>query len=577
MDQYKLRRLAIFVMYDKEGIVDDYITFLLRSLKVFFSELVIVCNGDVLETERHKLEQFTSQIIIRENKGFDIMAWRSVILEYLAQDKLRSFDELAILNDSFYGPVNSFQDIFNKMAGQDVDFWGITRHPESYDMVRGVIPEHIQSFFIVIRNRMFMSNEFLMFWEKLDLSDKGLLDAILEFELTFTKHFSKCGYRFSAYTETKNMDAVTDKALNFNPYYLTPLELIKDYNCPIIKKKALVDKNLHVVAGEEAERVIDFIKNNTDYDTELIWNNLIRIMPKDKLYEAFHMNYVLSEVGDDSLFSQNKVALYIIGDTNKIKKNIICKNQNIMIFEIGEEERITFNNMDEYDYIGLLSVDSIQGDNMIDTIYRRNDLLDNMFKNEAYLADIIRIFEQHEKLGILYPLIRNKRLESKNENLYTESFWCRREYLKNPEKYLYGTVCTKEYASLKLSQYKEQIDMLESVGGLPDIFNKEDIFSKPELMDFIDKNEKFYIFGTGIYGRKMMQVLKDKGKEIEAFVVSDGQPLTKADNDTDVLDFSKYLSSGNKESGLIIALSKKIQHEVIDRIRDSGLINVYYL
>lgn len=563
-------------MYDKEGIVDDYITFLLRGLKGFLSELVIVCNGDVLETERHKLERFASQIIIRENKGFDIMAWRRIILEYLAQDKLQFYDELIILNDSFYGPVNSFQDMFHKMDGQAIDFWGIIRHPESYDIVRGCIPEHIQSFFIVIRSRMFLSQEFRIFWEKLDLSDKGLLDAILEFELTFTKYFSECGYRWSVYTDTGNLDSVTDKALNFNPYYLTPLELIKDYNCPIIKKKALVDRNLQAVAGEEAERVIDFIRTNTDYDTELIWNNLIRIMPKDKLYGAFHMNYVLSEIGDESLLTQNKVALYIRGKNSKVKESLTSKNHNIMIFEMGEEEPITFSAVDEYDYIGILSVDSIQGDSMLDTIYRRNDMLDNMFKNEAYLAEIIRIFEQYAKLGILYPLIRSKRMESKNERLYIESFWCRREYLNNPGKYLYGTICTKEYASLKLSQYKEQISRMESVGGLPDVFNREDIFSKAELMDFIDKNERFYIFGTGIYGRKMIQVLKERGKKIEGFVVSDGQLGTKVEG-IEVLNFSKYLLVGNKRYGMIVALSKKVQHEVIDMIRSSGLTNVYYL
>lgn len=576
MNQYKRKRFAIFVMYDKEGVVDNYITFLLCTLKDFFSELVIVCNGGVLEIEKNKLAQFADQIVIRENKGFDIMAWRSIILEYLAQGRLQSYDELIIFNDSFYGPVNSFQDMFHKMDGQDIDFWGITRHPESYDTVRGLIPEHIQSFFMGIRNRMFMSNEFLMFWEKLDLSDKGLLDAILAFELTFTNYFSRCGYRWKAYTETENLDAGTDRTLNFNPYYLTPLELIRDYKCPIVKKKALVDKNLQAVAGEEAERVIDFIKDNTDYDPNLIWDNLIRIMPKKVLYEAFHMNYVLAPIGDESLLSKNKIVLYIRGISKNIE-TFVCRNKDITFRELGEEEQINFSDADEYDYIGMLSFDRINGDNVPDTLYRRNDLLDNMFQNEGYLANIIQLLNHHEKLGVLYPLIRNRRKKSKNESFYRESFWCRREFISNPEKYLYGTICTKEYATLKLSQYREQIDSMVSAGGLPDIFNREDIFSKPELTDFLNQNERFYVFGTGIYGRKMMQILKDQGKKLEAFVVSDGQPLVKVDNDIEVWDFSGYLSAGNKKYGLIIALSKKFQNEVIDQIRDSGLINVYYL
>ncbi len=575
MNQYKLKRLAIFVMYDKEGIVDDYITFLLRSLKVHISELVIVCNGTVLEEERYKLEQFTHQIIVRENNGFDIMAWRSVILEYLLHGKLQFYDEVIILNDSFYGPVYSFQDMFQKMDNENIDFWGITRHPESYDAVRGCIPEHIQSFFVAIRKRMFVNADFFSFWDKLDLSNKGLLDAIMEFELRFTEYFSQLGYCWDVYTKTEDLDSPVDNTLNFNPYYLTPLELVKEYKCPIIKKKALIDENLQAVAGEEAERLIEFLQNHTEYDTKLIWDNLIRIIEKDKLYQAFHMNYVLSGSSDAPLPQKSKIVLFIRGDIHQIEEEFIWLNQSIMKYEVKTKELI-FGNIEEVDYIGMIDIDSVEGDTILDNIYRKNDLLDNMLRSEGYLANIIQTFRQHEELGILYPLIRNKRMESKNKDLYMESFWCRKECLYNPQKYSYGTVCTREYASLKLSQYKEQIDKMKVVGKLPDIFNKENVMLKPEFMDYINKKEKFYIFGNGVYGRKVEQILKDNGKIIKAFVVSDGQPQTKSDN-IKVLKFSEYLLSDYKDCGLIVALSKKRQQEVIDMIRSSGLTNVCYL
>ncbi len=48
-----MNRLGIFLLYDKYGIVDDYIIYLLDEMQTIYNKLVIVCNC-MLECESKK-------------------------------------------------------------------------------------------------------------------------------------------------------------------------------------------------------------------------------------------------------------------------------------------------------------------------------------------------------------------------------------------------------------------------------------------------------------------------------------------------------------------------------------------
>ena len=62
-----IRRLGIFCFFDKEGIVDSYIDYLLEDLKKNLSRLIIVINGYVNCEGREIFEKYTQDIIIRNN------------------------------------------------------------------------------------------------------------------------------------------------------------------------------------------------------------------------------------------------------------------------------------------------------------------------------------------------------------------------------------------------------------------------------------------------------------------------------------------------------------------------------
>lgn len=52
-----IKRCAIFLYYDKQGIVDDYVIYLLNDLNKNIDKLLIVCNGTINEESERNLEQ----------------------------------------------------------------------------------------------------------------------------------------------------------------------------------------------------------------------------------------------------------------------------------------------------------------------------------------------------------------------------------------------------------------------------------------------------------------------------------------------------------------------------------------
>ena len=122
-------RLGIFVFYSKNGKVSESVKYYLSSLIPFFAKIIIVSNGCLSETARSELEQFSNDVVFRENTGYDVSAWKTGI-KYVGYEKLASYDELVLLNDSVFAPIFPLAEMFEKMESRDdLDFWGPTGYP----------------------------------------------------------------------------------------------------------------------------------------------------------------------------------------------------------------------------------------------------------------------------------------------------------------------------------------------------------------------------------------------------------------------------------------------------------------
>ncbi|MDD6036166.1 MAG: rhamnan synthesis F family protein [Lachnospiraceae bacterium] len=288
------KRLVIFFFYDEGYIVDDYIGVLLEGLRKSVNDYFIVTNGYLPRPEHDKFLKFTDRILMRENVGFDVWAYKDA-LEYIGWDKLIQYDEVILMNYTIFGPLYPFEEMFETMNSRDLDFWGITKHHKvDFDCFGtckyGYIPEHIQSSFLVIRNSLLRSSDYQDMWKNMPMihsygESVGLYEAI------FTKEFNEKGYKSDVYINTDDLEGYTKYPLMMMAY-----ELIKNRRCPILKVKNF-SQNYYDILGDTVGNVtrdtLEYIKNSLTYDSELIYQHIIRTSNLSDLKNTLHLNYVL--------------------------------------------------------------------------------------------------------------------------------------------------------------------------------------------------------------------------------------------------------------------------------------------
>lgn len=262
-----MRRMCVLVVYDQEGIIDDYIFYLLDSLRAENIDVNVVVNGWLEQEYRGKLDEHAASVAVRENAGYDSWAYKYFLDKFGAEIRVANYDEIILMNDTFYGPLYPWKQLFDRMKREAVDFWGLSRSEAGY--ARGLkknIPEHLQSYFLAIRKNMLASESFWQFWRELK-RPLTYSEAIRNFEFKFTRYFREHGFRYTSY-----LDVMGYRALGgVNPYIVSALEIIKDYGFPIVKGKALAANNFI-----EGKKAFDYIKSKLPYNEKLIWEHFKR-------------------------------------------------------------------------------------------------------------------------------------------------------------------------------------------------------------------------------------------------------------------------------------------------------------
>ncbi|PWG59422.1 rhamnan synthesis F family protein [Bifidobacterium catulorum] len=282
------KRLGIFCFYDHAGHADGYIEVLLKALRPYLNDLVIVANGKLDGESRAMFGQFTDQITVRENKGLDAAAYQQAMLA-LGWDKLESYDEVICFNDTVMGPLYPFSELFDAMEAKNVDFWGITAHPKA-KFGEESIPAHIQAYWHVYGKRLVSSGAFQQYWESMPVMT-DYAEVTRKHEMRFTPYFEQLGFTWVTY-----IDAEKYAGLSPYPLLFMPKQIIENDRCPIFKRRSFfVDYGAYFdkTAGQPGSELYDYIREHTDYDVNLIWDTLLRSFNLDDIRQAMHLDYVL--------------------------------------------------------------------------------------------------------------------------------------------------------------------------------------------------------------------------------------------------------------------------------------------
>lgn len=111
------KRIGIFFFYDADGVADNYIEYLLNGIVDCLDNLVIVSNGELTREAKALFGKFTQRgarntgkLIIRENTGFDVWAYKAAI-DYLGWEELDCCGELILFNHTIMGPIYPFEEV----------------------------------------------------------------------------------------------------------------------------------------------------------------------------------------------------------------------------------------------------------------------------------------------------------------------------------------------------------------------------------------------------------------------------------------------------------------------------------
>ncbi len=291
----KNNRLLIYFIYDKDGIADDYIIYMLNGLKKHVRDIRIVSNGMLENDSRKRLEKITPDILERENKGFDVWAYKEA-MEISGYDRLLEYDEIILMNYTIMGPVYPFCEMFDSMDNRDLDFWGITKFHEFKDgnpFGEGrydYLPEHIQSHFIAIRRSMVSSEEFREYWQNMKMIE-SYQDSVSSHESVFTKYFSDMGYKWQVYADSEDY-----RELTFQPIIGAAKRMISEKRCPVFKRRSFMqdyDIVINESCGQEAVMLYEYLDKKTDFDVNLLWDNLLRTENMADIKKNMQLNYVL--------------------------------------------------------------------------------------------------------------------------------------------------------------------------------------------------------------------------------------------------------------------------------------------
>jgi len=341
-----LNRLGIFCFYDKEGIVDDYINYLLNQLCKCISYLIIVINGSVNNDGMIILSKYADEMHIRENKGYDGGAYRDIIVNVLCIHRLQKYDELVLCNDTFFGPFVPLESIFNDMGNKEVDFWGLNYSSNN-------IQNHLQSYFLVFRKKIINDPLFFNYFrDNINPLTEDIRDIYSEFETGLFYYLIYHNYIYGVYAKDNPFNIY--QASNF---------CIKECNVPIMKKVAFSPK--WFVRNNILDS-LNFLYRYNLYNLDLILNNVKRVYSLEidileikkfnpNIMDIIRIKYDVSKISISDIrsyfFTNKKLYVYGLGSYSKrISKIIEIYNGKIEGYIVSD------NQIDSPDYNNKLKV-----------------------------------------------------------------------------------------------------------------------------------------------------------------------------------------------------------------------------
>ena len=433
-----MRRAAFYLFYDPEGQVDDYVLHTLGHLRSHVEHLFVVSNSPLDDVARGRLESAADTVWERENVGFDVWAYKESMAEFGA-DRIAELDEIILLNCTFFGPLGTFDGLFEEMeARTDLDFWGITEHGKTkrhpFDKQK-TMPAHLQSHWLAVRSRMTGSPEWDEYWREMPMIE-SYADSVMRHESVFTSWFAERGFTWAAAYPATPYDSA-------HPIMDNPAAMVAA-GCPIVKRRSFFYDPLYNEAEANDGRHLARLMADRGYPVEALYSNLARTSTPRWLATNLGLLEVLPEVdlGYDLGHPLRVVAIAHIFYPEMTDEVVdwldhLPGRYDLVVTTTTEEKRATIaaalaargREVDlrivgsnrgrdvsaflvdcrdvlesgRYDIVVKVhSKKQPQDKQNVAELFKRH-MFENLLSSPGYAANVLRLFQQHSSLGMVFP------------------------------------------------------------------------------------------------------------------------------------------------------------------------------
>ncbi|MFN9743477.1 MAG: glycosyltransferase [Acidobacteriota bacterium] len=180
---HPIKRAAVFAHYDRDNMVDAYVIEYLRALQAVAETIVFVSDSDLPPDALAKVAPFCAHTIAGRHEEYDFGSYKRGLA--FLQPTAGQYAEIILANDSCYC-IGSFVSVFAKMRERAADFWGMTQARCGY-------PVHVQSYFLVFRQRLLADARFWAFFAGV-CRQENKDHVIAQYEVGLTQMVVKAGY-----------------------------------------------------------------------------------------------------------------------------------------------------------------------------------------------------------------------------------------------------------------------------------------------------------------------------------------------------------------------------------------------
>lgn len=432
------RRLLIYVVYDRRGDVERYVPYALEHLRAHCDRVLVVVNGLLTDEGRAVLEPVSDEILVRENRGYDIWGYKAGL--DATGDALADYDEVILANDTWFGPIGDFAPIFERMDERPLHFWGMTDHmrvePNPFND-EPYLAYHLQSYWMSVRRDLFTSDEWVAYWRDLPPLET-YSDAVAKHEAVFTERLVDQGFVGEVAFPT-----LTDKIENHAVLYA---EQLIDAGCPTLKRRPFFQwppfmDRLAVIGrwtlgaaerhGYPIELIYEDLARNVEPKILNADAALLEVLPDvDESYDADHPLRIVviahifyTEMTDEILDR----AGYLPGDfdlvvttpdavrAEEIRRIVAARESRGAVdvrvvesnngrdqsaFLIGCRDVLTDGG---YDLVVKLHSKKTPQDS--DNVGRhfKSQQFDNLLASAGHAAGVVALFQRHPGLGLAFP------------------------------------------------------------------------------------------------------------------------------------------------------------------------------